>query len=187
MKPWPPKLHTIQPRGTDRRAGLHVTPPFQRSWGYWWFEQRRAKDRREPNAREHEASSSCRDEALLCLAFEEAPEAFVLIDPRCTMLAVNRQCERQFGYRRDELLGKSFELLLSERDRAAELKWSETAPHSQGTMRVRLEGRRHDGAAFPLELSLSRIGASTGHWSIMAILRETLAPSGIVCAHAGQP
>jgi PAS domain-containing protein len=43
---------------------------------------------------------------------ESAPNAIVMIDPTGLIEMVNAQTERVFGYARDELLGKSVEMLM---------------------------------------------------------------------------
>src|SRR4051812_40109903 len=46
---------------------------------------------------------------------EVAPDAMVTVDDAGTIVLVNGQVETLFGYDRDELLGKSVDLLLPER------------------------------------------------------------------------
>ena len=45
-------------------------------------------------------------------AFEASPTAIVIADAGGTILLVNRELERQFGYGRAELLGETIELLV---------------------------------------------------------------------------
>ena len=47
--------------------------------------------------------------------FESSPDANVLLDQAGTILWVNRQTETRFGFRRDELIGKSVGTLFPER------------------------------------------------------------------------
>ncbi|HVO63408.1 MAG TPA: PAS domain S-box protein, partial [Terriglobales bacterium] len=48
---------------------------------------------------------------------EAAPDGIVEVDGSGRIVLVNSQAERMFGYRREELLGKSVEMLMPERFR----------------------------------------------------------------------
>src|ERR1700722_16035631 len=45
---------------------------------------------------------------------EAVPDAIVVVDQAGTIVLVNEQAEKLFGYRRDELIGKPSEILVSE-------------------------------------------------------------------------
>src|SRR6202042_1486162 len=53
------------------------------------------------------------------LASEAAPTGMLLTDPTGSIVLVNAQIERLFGYLRSELLGQPMELLVPERFHAA--------------------------------------------------------------------
>ena len=97
---------------------------------------------------------------------ETVPDAMVVVDGHGSIVMINSQTERLFGYQRDQLLGLPVEVLVPERYRAA---------HSQhregyfGTPSVRpmgaaqeLYGRRKDGTEFPVEISLSPVETEHG-------------------------
>src|SRR5205807_9863053 len=75
------------------------------------------------------------------------------------IVLVNRQTETLFGWRRDQLVGQSVELLLPERFQArhAEHRQSYSAELELRPMGADLDlyARRADGTEFPVEISLS--------------------------------
>lgn len=104
---------------------------------------------------------------------ESAPDAMVIADAHGTIVLVNAQLERLFGYSRDELLGKNVDLLVPDRlrpghpeHRAAYLK--DPKPRAMASDRELL-GRRKDGAEIPVEISLSPIETDEGLWVASAI------------------
>ncbi|MGO9908655.1 MAG: PAS domain S-box protein [Solirubrobacteraceae bacterium] len=99
---------------------------------------------------------------------DAAPDAMVIIkaDSSGEIVLVNDQAERLFGYAREELLGKSMEVLLPERfrDRHEHHRSDYAAdPHAR-PMGVGLElfGRRKDGSEFPIEVSLGPLRSAEG-------------------------
>lgn len=104
---------------------------------------------------------------------EATPDALVIVDARGQVVLVNSQTEATFGYRRDELLGQTVELLVPERFRRRhELDRDEyqRAPRTRpmGSGRV-LFARRKDGSEFPVEISLSPLHGDDGMLTISAI------------------
>jgi PAS domain S-box-containing protein len=92
------------------------------------------------------------------LAVEVCPSGMIVVSGDGTIRLVNGEVERLFGYRRDELLGQSIEILLPERSRNTHAKLRRGfAKHPEtrhfGTGRE-FNGRHKDGSEFPIEVGL---------------------------------
>jgi PAS domain S-box-containing protein len=104
---------------------------------------------------------------------EAAPDAIAISDERGRIAAINSQCERLFGYTREELIGLPVEVLVPERFRAVHpghradyLTDLRTRPMGAD---LDLRGRRKDGSEFPAEISLSPLSTATATLVIAAI------------------
>jgi PAS domain S-box-containing protein len=79
---------------------------------------------------------------------------------------LNVQAEKQFGYRRDELLGQKVTNIIpkgfAERLVSDGLRSVDDALAQQIGTGIELSGRRKDGSAFPLELMLSPLESTEG-------------------------
>jgi len=106
---------------------------------------------------------------------EAAADAIISADFQGNIVLWNRRAESMFGYRSDEVLGKPLTFVMPERFRQAHREGIERFP-STGEPRiigrtVELAGLRHDGAEFPLELSLAMQDAEGG-LSFTAVIRD---------------
>jgi len=97
---------------------------------------------------------------------EAAPDAMIVVNQHGEIVLVNAQAEHQFGYRRDELLGKQVvdiipvgfaERLIADGTRTA----AEALAQHIGAG-IELNARRQDGSSFPIELMLSPLESDEG-------------------------
>jgi PAS domain S-box-containing protein len=90
---------------------------------------------------------------------EAAPDAMVVVNQDGEIVLLNVQAEKQFGYRRDELLGQRVTAIIpegfAERLLADALRSTAEALEQQIGTGIELNGRRKDGGAFPIEIMLS--------------------------------
>ncbi|WP_233412039.1 PAS domain S-box protein [Nucisporomicrobium flavum] len=97
---------------------------------------------------------------------DAAPDATVGVDRAGSIVFVNAQALRLFGYRRDELLGEPIEILvpddMTRAHRGLRKKYSAAATHRAIGSGNPLHARRKDGSVFPAEISLSGLQAGTG-------------------------
>ena len=124
------------------------------------------------------AEQALRDsEQRFRLVVEAAPNAMVMIDPAGTIVMVNTQAERAFGYSRAELVGQPVEMLVPERFRGhhPELRTTFLAdprPRPMGAGRD-LYGLKKDGGEFPIEIGLNPIETDQGTMVLSAIVDIT--------------
>jgi PAS domain S-box-containing protein len=114
-----------------------------------------------------------RDQELLLLALESAPNGLLVLEADGRIRSVNGAVEKLFGYSRNELVGRTVETLLPERFRARHLSHRETfnATEAMTAMAGRdLSGLRKDGVEIPLQVYLNRIESDTGKLILCTIL-----------------
>ncbi|GAA3277459.1 PAS domain S-box protein [Dactylosporangium vinaceum] len=114
-----------------------------------------------------------RAEAKFRGLLEAAPDAIVGVTADGTITLVNVQAERLFGYRRDELLGQTIEILVPDRARGVHPGhrtgyFSNAKPRPMGAG-MQLAARRKDGTEFPAEISLSALETEDGPMVTAAI------------------
>jgi PAS domain S-box-containing protein len=104
---------------------------------------------------------------------EAAPDGMVIIDHQGTIVMVNAQTEKLFGYRRDELMGEPVELLVPERFRDThpfhrKQYGKNPQPRPMGAD-LDLYALRKDKTEFPVEISLSPMETEEDNLIIAAI------------------
>jgi PAS domain S-box-containing protein len=100
-------------------------------------------------------------EAMFRQAVESCPSGMVMADSAGSMVLVNGEIERMFGYHRDELIGQSVDMIVPGHLHAAHIQ-------NRGKLVAKSEirhmapdhvpvGRRKDGSEFPVEVGLNPI------------------------------
>jgi PAS domain S-box-containing protein len=97
---------------------------------------------------------------------EAAPDAMVVVNQSGEIVLLNVQAEKQFGYRREELLGQKVKNIIPEgfvvRPIADGTRTAtEALAHRIGTG-IELSGRRKDGNEFPIEVMLRPLENADG-------------------------
>src|SRR6202166_3952279 len=114
----------------------------------------------------HDLSESKESGAKYRGLLEAAPDAMVVVNQSGEIVLLNVQAEKQFGYRRDELVGQKVkniipegfaERLIADGTRSA----AEALAQQIGTG-IELSGRRKDGSEFPIEIMLSPLESPEG-------------------------
>src|SRR5215469_8349400 len=111
--------------------------------------------------------------------FEEllklSPDAVVLADAEGRIVELNRPAEEMFGFHRDELLGKTVEVLIPKQFRDQHpahrnhyMGLSHTRPMGAG---LQLYGLRKNGTEFPVDIMLSPVDGPTGKL-VVSVIRD---------------
>ncbi|MGE0160855.1 MAG: PAS domain S-box protein [Gemmatimonadales bacterium] len=122
-------------------------------------------------------SARKRAEERFRLAVESSPSGMVMVDSSGTIVLVNREIERMFGYERDTLIGASIDLLVPERFHVghggfrADFMKAPTA-RSMGAGRD-LYGRRKDGSEISVEIGLNPLTTDEGTFVLASIVDIT--------------
>ncbi|MEX2048382.1 MAG: PAS domain S-box protein [Gemmatimonadota bacterium] len=119
-------------------------------------------------------SARKRAEERFRLAVESSPSGMVMVDGTGTIVMVNREIERMFGYARDTLLGASIDLLVPERFHGTHGTvrgdfMKDPTTRSMGAGRD-LHGRRQDGSEVPVEIGLNPIATDEGTFVLASIV-----------------
>ncbi|HEV2681336.1 MAG TPA: ATP-binding protein, partial [Rhodanobacter sp.] len=97
---------------------------------------------------------------------EAAPDAMVVVDQNNDIVLLNVQAEKQFGYRRDELLGQNITNIIpagfAERLIADGSRSAADALAQQIGAGIELLAKRKDNSEFPIEIMLSPLVGAQG-------------------------
>jgi PAS domain S-box-containing protein len=97
---------------------------------------------------------------------ERAPDGLLVVDADGSIRLANAQCERLFGYTRDELIGQAVEMLVPDEIRPQHPE-RRASFHRAPTTRAmgaksELHARRKDGSLFPVDIGLSPLPGRNG-------------------------
>ena len=122
----------------------------------------------------HDLTERKRADQRFRLVVESSPYAMVMAADRGTIVLVNSQAEKLFGYRREELVGQSIEMLVPQRyrDNHAGLRAGfAAAPQARPMGAGRdLYAVRKDGSEFAVEIGLNPIETEEGILVLSAIV-----------------
>lgn len=123
-------------------------------------------------------SARKRLERQFARALEAAPIAMLTLDAGGRIASVNHEAEVLYGYGRDELVGKSVELLVPERLRAHDplLRarfFGSAVAHRLGAAPREIHGLRKDGSEFPIEIGLSTIPDGPDQMKLVTVIDAT--------------
>jgi PAS domain S-box-containing protein len=111
------------------------------------------------------------------VAVEASPSGMVLVDQAGTIVLVNHHIEEQFGYRREELIGRSIDMLVPAAaqathaaDRARYLEQPISRPMGRGR---ELHGLRKDRTEFVVEIGLNPVRTADGLFVLASIVDIT--------------
>jgi PAS domain S-box-containing protein len=114
--------------------------------------------------------------AIWRLALEVSPSGILVVEPGGTIVLVNRELERQFGYPREELIGHPIELLLPDALRFAQVGSLDTVRGQEPpvpTVARELRGRRKDGREIFVEFGLNSLRAAEGLLILASVVDVT--------------
>lgn len=107
--------------------------------------------------------------------FESAPDAQLLIGSDGVIQMINEQCEKTFGYLKDELVGQKIETLVPEKFRKGHVEKRENFVATGKSRRMgsghQLWGKKKDGTVFEVDILLSPLHMN-GDTIILAVVRD---------------
>jgi PAS domain S-box-containing protein len=103
-------------------------------------------------------------ERMFRLVVESCPSGMVAVNSAGAIVLLNSEIEEQFGYRREELIGQSVDMLLPTRLRSQHSRHRNEYAHQPEPRHLprELVGLRKDGTEFPVEVALNPIQTRDG-------------------------
>ncbi len=159
-------------------TSVRLEPDGSLLWNGFWADITEQKALESALLEARETSENARMEDRYRGLLEAAPDAMVVVDQQGEIILVNAQAEYQFGYHRDELLGRRVtniipdgfaERLIADGTRTA----AEALTQQIGTG-MELSGLRKDGSRFPIEIMLSPLESGEGILVTAAIRNITV-------------
>lgn len=127
------------------------------------------------SGQEHTDEAFQADHHLLEALFESIPGAIVVSDESGSIVRLNAQVERLFGYSPEELLGHAVELLVPQRFRRLYVEHRQRYRHDPQRRAmgagIELYGKHKDGKEFPIDAILSSVETQQGKL-ILSLIRD---------------
>lgn len=108
--------------------------------------------------------------------FDSAGSGALLVDRDGTIVLVNAWMETKFGYTREEMVGRSIELLLPARFVDAHNRFRNlllARPEAGESKAVEIQGRRKDGTEFPIRIELNPITTKDSTFTMATVIDLT--------------
>ena len=130
------------------------------------------------SANEMQEFQPLESEAWFRTLLESAPDAMIIVDSSGSIVIVNGQAEKMFGYSREELVGHPIEKLLPDHlgkrhERHRGNYFEHPTLRSMGPD-LDLVARRCGGNEFPVEISLSPVSTADGKF-VTSVIRDVTA------------
>ncbi len=113
-------------------------------------------------------------EQWLRAAVDSSPSGMLMTDASGRLVLVNQEIERLFGYAREELLGRSVEMLVPERYRGRHAGFRtafQQGPSARAMGAGRdLFGLRKDGSEIPVEIGLKPVATDEGLFVVVSVV-----------------
>jgi PAS domain S-box-containing protein len=125
----------------------------------------------------HDVTSTWESGEQFRLAIEASPTGMIMVDQRGTIVLINAQVERLFGYSRTEIVGQPIEILVPTRFRARHPGFrnsffGDVKARPMGAGRD-LFGVRKDGSELPIEIGLNPLETPQGTFVLSSIVDIT--------------
>lgn len=127
-----------------------------------WIKRLKVAHARRTRAQKQQAANALLEQdARLRAILETAVEGIITIDDRGVIESANPAAEKIFGYPSGELVGRNVSVLMPMPDRAAHDGYLHNYQHTGHAKIIgigrEVVGRRKDGKAFPMDLSVSEV------------------------------
>jgi PAS domain S-box-containing protein len=119
----------------------------------------------------HDITERKRAEANYERALENALDGMLVVNQAGEIVSLNVQAERQFGYYRDDLVGRHIQTVIPRgvTERLSAVCAEVTARTRSLQMGLEIQGRRSDGSDFPIEIMLTPRESAEGILMTVAI------------------
>jgi len=119
----------------------------------------------------HDITERKRAEANYERVLENALDGMVVVNQAGAIVLLNVQAERQFGYYRDDLVGRHVETIIPRgvTERLSDAFTGATTRTRKLQLGIEIQGRRSDGSDFPIEIMLTPREIAEGVLTTVAI------------------